>query len=67
MELLRNKGVEVCIYEPTLAVNVYNDYPVVADFAEFITICDVIVANRLSEELLDVKDKVYSRDIYSRD
>jgi UDPglucose 6-dehydrogenase len=67
MELLRNKGVEVCIYEPALAVNIFNDYPVVADFAEFVTTCDVIVANRLSEELLEVKDKVYSRDIYSRD
>lgn len=67
MKRLKAEGIEVVVYEPALKENDFYRSRVIRDFDEFKKISDVIVANRLSEELLDVKDKVYTRDIYSRD
>lgn len=67
MKRIKGEGVEVIIYEPTLEEETFYNSPVVNDFEEFIKRSDVIVANRLSEELEEVKEKVYTRDIYSRD
>lgn len=67
MRLLRSEGVEVMIYEPTLHNDVFEGYPVVADFAEFKRISDVIIANRYASALDDVLDKLYTRDIFYRD
>ncbi len=67
MKKLRAEGVEVVIYEPTISSCEYEKYKVLNDLQSFKNSCDVIIANRMSEELLDVKQKVYTRDLYSRD
>lgn len=67
MERLKTKGVPVLVYEPTLDTNEFHGWPVIADLAEFKSRCDVIVANRWSEDLTEVADKVYTRDLFRRD
>ncbi len=67
MKILAEKGVEVVIYEPILNSIEFNGYKVIADIEEFKNSCEVIIANRDSELLKDVKDKVFTRDIYKKD
>lgn len=67
MKRLKAEGVELVIYEPTLKEETFFKNKVIQNFDEFKKMSDVIVANRMSEELEDVKDKVYTRDVYSRD
>lgn len=67
MEILRNEGYEVVVYEPTLKSSCCFAYRNIKDLEEFKRTSDVILANRVSEELEDVSQKVYSRDVYNRD
>lgn len=67
MKKLRGEGIEVIIYEPTLDVEEFWKYKVVNDFEKFKEISDVIVVNRYESCLDDVKDKVYTRNIFKRD
>ena len=67
MKRLKAKGVEVVVYEPVLSEQTFYNSRVVKDFAEFKRISDVIVANRVVGEIQDVKDKVYSRDLFGGD
>lgn len=65
--LLNEANIEVVIYEPTLTENEFNGYKVISSFEEFASSSDVIVANRLEEELIKYRDKVYTRDLFARD
>lgn len=67
MKRIKGKGIEVVVYEPALDADEFYNSRVIKDFDEFKKISDVIVANRLSEEIKDVEDKVYTRDLFSRD
>ena len=67
INILTNNGIKVVIYEPTLTTDTFLDYEVIHDLTEFKRLADVIVANRNSEDLEDVKDKLYTRDLYGRD
>ena len=67
MKRIKAKGIEVVVYEPVLREDEFYRSRVIKDLNEFKKISDVIVANRLSESILDVKDKVYTRDIFNSD
>ncbi|WP_160724884.1 nucleotide sugar dehydrogenase [Bacillus sp. USDA818B3_A] len=67
MKRIRAKGIEVVVHEPALHEEKFYNSRVINETAEFKRLSDVIVANRLSDELLDVEDKVYTRDLFSRD
>ena len=67
IENLKGSGVDIIIYEPTLKDESFNECKVVNNFDKFCNQSDVIIANRLEEPLSSVKDKVYTRDLYSRD
>ena len=67
MERLREAGIDLLIYEPTLKDTHFQDAEVVASFQDFAQRSDVILANRFSEELNEVAEKVYTRDIFQRD
>lgn len=65
MKALAAKGKNIVIYEPTWKEEKYDDFPVVRDFGEFCESCDVILANRMTEELTGVAGKVYTRDLFN--
>jgi UDPglucose 6-dehydrogenase len=67
MKRIKAKGIEVVVYEPVLEEDEFFKSRVIKDLEEFKKISDVIVANRLSEAIMDVKEKVYTRDIFNSD
>lgn len=67
MKRIKAQGIEVVIYEPTLKENSFFNSKVINDFKEFKEKSDIIITNRWNDSLKDVKYKVYTRDIYSRD
>ncbi|SDC82206.1 MULTISPECIES: nucleotide sugar dehydrogenase [unclassified Candidatus Frackibacter] len=67
MDRLENKDVELVIYEPTLEEEEFAGFRVITDLKEFKEMSDLIVVNRMSQELENVEEKVYTRDLYRRD
>ncbi|MDY0194339.1 MAG: nucleotide sugar dehydrogenase [Aliarcobacter butzleri] len=67
IERLKSKNVELVIYEPVLNEDNFEELKVIKDLKEFKNISDVIVANRIEDDLLDVKLKVYTRDVFRSD
>ena len=67
MKRLKGHGIEVVVYEPVLTEEAFYNSKVIKDLDEFKSMSDIIVSNRLSKELQDVEEKVYTRDLFNRD
>lgn len=67
MKRIKAKGVNLIVYEPTLALDTFFGSPVISDLREFKNQSDIVVANRITDDILDVVDKVYTKDIFRGD
>ncbi|MDP3385686.1 MAG: nucleotide sugar dehydrogenase [Eubacteriales bacterium] len=67
MKRIKAKGIEVVVFEPALEDDLFYNSRVIRNLEEFKRISDIIVANRVSDEIKDVIDKVYTRDLFSKD
>ena len=67
IDRVKSKGIRVVIYEPTLEDKIFNECDVIDNFEEFKEMSDVVLVNRLDEKVEEVKEKIYTRDLYARD
>lgn len=67
MKRIKAKGVEIVVYEPVLTESKFYGSEVIKDLEDFKSICDVIVVNRMTPEIADVQDKIYTRDLFGSD
>ena len=67
IKIIRGKKKEILIYEPALKASDYDGVKVTSNLKQFKKECSIIVANRMTPELEDVREKVYTRDLFSRD
>jgi UDPglucose 6-dehydrogenase len=67
MKRVKSKGIEVVIYEPTMSENEFFGSVVVRDLEYFKKECDIIIANRMTPAIEDIKNKVFTRDLFGSD
>ncbi len=67
IDRLKSNNIKVVIYEPTLKEDVFNDCDVIKHFAEFEEMVDIVLVNRIDENVDNIKEKVYTRDLFCRD
>ena len=67
MNSLKEKGVKLIIYEPAIKDETFFGSPVVNDLDEFKSKVDLIIANRITQDILDIKHKVFTRDLFGSD
>lgn len=67
MKRIKAKGIDVVIYEPVLQEDTFFHSKVITDLNEFKALSDVIVANRVTDDISDVQDKIYTRDLFGKD
>lgn len=65
ISLLKTSGIKVVIYEPTLNLSIFNDCPVEHNLIDFKGISDLVLTNRMDDDLLDISEKIYTRDIFN--
>ena len=63
----KSNGIEIVIYEPTLKENTFKNNKIIKNLEDFKNVSDIILVNRYDEALKDVKDKIYTRDLFLRD
>ena len=67
MKRLKAKGVKIFVYEPLLKQNYFFNSEVINDLNRFKKVSDMIIANRNHDDLIDVKEKIYTRDLFNVD
>ena len=67
LERLKEKGIQVVIYEPQIKENHFLDTPIINNIKQFKDTSDLIIANRLAHEIKEIKHKVYTRDLFNSD
>ena len=67
MKRIKAKGIEIVIYEPTLKEDTFFNSRIIKNFEEFKLKSDIIISNRIDEKLKNIKEKIYTRDLYGRD
>ena len=67
MKRIKAKGIEIVIYEPVLEEDEFYHSKIIRDLDEFKNISDIIIANRLTDDIKDIKEKVYTRDLFNSD
>ena len=67
MKRIKGKGIKVVIYEPVMEESTFFNSKVIKDLEEFKGLSDLIITNRMSDDLMDVKQKVYTRDLFNDD
>ncbi|WNL40111.1 nucleotide sugar dehydrogenase [Halomonas sp. PAMB 3232] len=67
MKRIKARGIKVVVYEPILEESAFFNSAVIRDLASFKSLCDVVVANRMTEELRDIEEKVFTRDLFGSD